>query len=499
MGLEIDIESAQGALSPETHRVRPDLRAIEGGRSLKRLVVAGRHSGRDAEVRRLLLGADLTAISVALLVAMLVLAGHPGEFLWGTLTLPAWVFVLKAYGLYDRDTKRISHGSVDDLPWIFHAILLGALLLIGFYRLTPPGGIELADLAAFCVIAIVLVAALRILARGFAASLLGPERVLLIGDGPQVVTLARKLASHPEYGVEPVGRIACATASPVGESGLPVLGRLDEFEDVVEAQAVERIVVAHEDYDDGRLFGLLCRCRELGVKLSVLPQLFDALGPSVELDDVEGVTVLGITPPVLPRSSRFLKRAMDVVGAGLMLVFTAPVLAIAAIAIKVDSPGPAFFRQTRIGREGRRFQLLKCRTMCADAEQLRAELLSKSKDPGWLHVDHDPRVTRVGRVLRRTSLDELPQLWNVLRGEMSLVGPRPIQEEEDRQLEGWRRTRIDLTPGLTGLWQVLGRANIPFEEMIKLDYLYVTNWSLWTDISLILRTLPAVLLRRGVN
>jgi exopolysaccharide biosynthesis polyprenyl glycosylphosphotransferase len=262
---------------------------------------------------------------------------------------------------------------------------------------------------------------------------------------------------------------------------------------------VERIVAAHEDYDDDRLFALLCRCRELGVKLSVLPQLFDALGPSVELDDVEGVTVLGISPPVLPRSSRFLKRAMDVLGAGLMLLLAAPVLAAIAIAIKLDSPGPVFFRQTRIGRYGRRFRLLKCRTMCADAEQQRAALLARSRDPGWLLIDDDPRITRVGRFLRHTSLDELPQLWNVLRGEMSLVGPRPIVEEEDRRLEGWRRTRIDLTPGITGLWQVLGRTSIPFEEMIKLDYLYVTNWSLWTDVSLMLRTLPAVLLRRGVN
>jgi lipopolysaccharide/colanic/teichoic acid biosynthesis glycosyltransferase len=137
--------------------------------------------------------------------------------------------------------------------------------------------------------------------------------------------------------------------------------------------------------------------------------------------------------------------------------------------------------------------------MVADAEARREELLAQSKDPGWLHLEHDPRVTRVGRLLRLSSLDELPQLWNVLKGEMSLVGPRPLAEAEDRQLEGWRRSRVDLTPGITGLWQVLGRTSIPFEEMIKLDYLYVTNWSLWTDIRLILRTLPVVLLRRGAN
>jgi lipopolysaccharide/colanic/teichoic acid biosynthesis glycosyltransferase len=157
------------------------------------------------------------------------------------------------------------------------------------------------------------------------------------------------------------------------------------------------------------------------------------------------------------------------------------------------------YRQERIGKGGRRFRMLKLRTMVVDAEARRAELLSQSKDPGWLHLEHDPRITRVGRVLRLASLDELPQLWNVLTGEMSLVGPRPLIASEDRMVDGWARGRVDLTPGLTGLWQVLGRTSIPFDEMIKLDYLYVTNWSLWGDIRLILRTLPVVLKRSGAN
>jgi exopolysaccharide biosynthesis polyprenyl glycosylphosphotransferase len=480
---------------------RSALRMLQGGRAREQCVVARQHSRRDSQVRRLLLAADLLAVALALIGATTILADHPGELVWGLALLPVWAVIFKAYGLYDRDTKRISHGTVDDLPWIFHATLLGTLLTLGLFRLTPLGSIALADLASFAVAALLLVVGFRVGARRLAAAALGPERVLLIGDGHQVGTLARKLRSHPEYCVEPVGLVLRGGQGWVGPARLPVLGRLGslDLERLVAVHEIERIVVAHEDYDDGRLFELLCRCRELGVKMSVLPQLFDALGPSVELDDVEGVTVLGISPPVLPRSSRFLKRVVDVFGASLLLVLAAPALAVAAIAIKFDSPGPVFFRQTRIGRGGRRFQLLKLRTMCADAEERRAELLAESRDPGWLLLDSDPRITRVGNFLRRSSIDELPQLWNVLRGEMSLVGPRPIVEDEDRQLLGWRRTRIDLTPGITGLWQVLGRTNIPFEEMIKLDYLYVTNWSLWSDFSLILRTLPAVLLRRGVN
>jgi lipopolysaccharide/colanic/teichoic acid biosynthesis glycosyltransferase len=170
-----------------------------------------------------------------------------------------------------------------------------------------------------------------------------------------------------------------------------------------------------------------------------------------------------------------------------------------AIAIKLDSRGPVFFRQDRVGRRGRSFTLLKFRTMVPDAEQKAEGLWEQSDDPNWLKLDNDPRVTRVGRFLRHTSLDELPQLLNVLRGDMSLVGPRPLIPLEDEQITGWSRTRLELAPGITGLWQVLGRTSIPFEEMIKLDCLYVTNWSMWMDLKLILRTVPAVVLRRGAN
>ncbi len=329
--------------------------------------------------------------------------------------------------------------------------------------------------------------------------MLAPEPVVLVGDAPELATLADKLDTHNQYGVKPVGPISLAPSESPGPG--PSGNELTdvELDDVVEHDGAERIVVAREDFEEDALFDLVCRARERGVKVSVLPQLFDALGPSVEIDDVEGTTVLGVNPPVLPRSSRFLKRTMDVAGAIALLVLSAPLFALIALAIKLDSRGPIFFRQERIGLWGRRFRVAKFRTMAVDAEQRREALLAESKDPGWLHLDHDPRVTRVGSFLRHWSLDELPQLWNVLTGEMSLVGPRPIIPSEDRQLDGWRRSRIDLTPGLTGLWQVLGRTSIPFEEMIRLDYLYVTNWSLWSDVRLMLRTVPAVVLRKGVN
>jgi exopolysaccharide biosynthesis polyprenyl glycosylphosphotransferase len=463
-------------------------------------VVSRRYAARDSAVRRLLAVSDLVAVTIAMGLSFLLVTSHPVEFVWGLVVLPLWIVVFMAYGLYGRDLKRISHQTLDDLPSIFHAVVVGCLLLLACYRFFPVEGIWLGPLAVFAVLAIVSVTALRALARRFAVSVLGPERVVLLGEGSEISVLARKLEANGRQGARSVGLIPLSgsEAGANGGSGKKTPA-LPDLSAMVSRHRVERIVVARKDFDGGALFELLNSARELGVKVSVLPQLFAALGPSVEIDDVGGIAVLGINPPVLSRSSRFVKRGMDIAGVVTLLILTAPLLAVIAIAIRLDSAGPVLFRQERIGLWGRRFRLLKFRTMTIDAELLRASLLAKSKDPGWLHLDDDPRVTRVGRLLRRSSLDELPQLWNVLKGEMSLVGPRPIVPSEDRQLDGWRRSRIDIAPGLTGLWQVMGRTSIPFEEMIRLDFLYVTNWTLWTDIRLVLRTVPAVLRRKGAN
>jgi len=235
------------------------------------------------------------------------------------------------------------------------------------------------------------------------------------------------------------------------------------------------------------------------VKVSVLPRGVNTMGPSMEIDDIEGVTVLGLNPLVLSRSSRVLKRSMDVAGASIGLLLLSPLMVFAAIVVKFTSPGPIFFRQIRIGRGGEPFTLYKFRTMVHDADSRTAELMAASQDPHWLKLEHDPRITWVGRFLRLFSIDELPQLWSVLVGKMSLVGPRPLSLADHEQIEIWARIRLDIAPGITGLWQVLGRTNIPFEEMIKLDCLYVTNWSLWMDLRLLIKTIPAVAQRRGAN
>lgn len=455
----------------------------------------------DTLRRRALAVADAVSILAALAGAFLI-GGRPhfgGRLLWGLVALPIMTVLFKAYGLYDRDMKRITHATVDDLPWLFHATLIGALTLWLYSRYAPMRKLDFVEVLAFGVLTIFITALARAGVRSAFDRFAGPEPALLIGEGRMANVLAAKLGAHPEYRAKIVGVLADHVDGDAATHGLPVLGPLERLDHVVAHHRVGRVIVTPGGIADRELEELLRRCRDLSLKVSLLPGLSDVLGPAVEVDDVEGVAVLGINPPWLPRSSRALKRIMDLVCSAAALALAAPLLALLTLAIKLDSRGPAFFVQERIGKGGRPFKLYKLRTMAADAEQRRELLLAHSSDPNWLMLDRDPRVTRLGRWLRRLSLDELPQLWNVVRGEMSLVGPRPLVAAEDERVHSWARGRLDLTPGMTGYWQVLGRTRIPFEEMVKLDYLYVMTWSLWTDMKLIIRTLPAMVTGRGAN
>ena len=469
------------------------------------LLVARGYGRRDWVLRRLLAICDAVCLVVALAVALALVGGARGhswdEYMhYGVITLPAWVVLFKLYGLYDRDTKRLGHSTLDDLPSLFQGLLLGCLLLWCWFVVVAPAKLAFAAILAFGGVAMVLVLTGRVIVRAGFVRVISPERVLLIGTGRTSSALIEKIRTKPSLRLHPIGMVSCG--EDTGQMlDLPRLGCLDDVDlrGLMLDERVGRVVIADAEVDGVRLLAVLRACKTAAVKVSLLPATFSALGPSVEVDDLQGLTLLGINPCVLSRSSRAAKRALDLLGAGVLAMFALPVLLVLAVVIRLDSPGPVFFRQERIGKEGCRFRLLKLRTMVVDAEARRAELLAESKDRGWLHLEHDPRITRVGRTLRRASLDELPQVWNVLKGDMSLVGPRPLIAEENRQVDEWARGRLDLTPGITGLWQVLGRSTIPFDEMVRLDYLYVTNWSLWGDVRLILRTLPAVLKRDRAN
>jgi exopolysaccharide biosynthesis polyprenyl glycosylphosphotransferase len=283
-----------------------------------------------------------------------------------------------------------------------------------------------------------------------------------------------------------------------------VLGSTDDLAEILATNDIDHVVLAFTaDHQAG--LDVVRVCNEMGVQVDIVPRLFEVVGSRAAVYSLEGTPLLGLTPPVLGASHRLAKRGMDIIGAVFGLVVLSPLFLACAIAIRLNSDGPIFFRQVRIGRGQKPFTIIKFRTMVADAEERKAEVAHLNAhfglgDARMFKIPDDPRITSVGAVLRKYSIDELPQLINVLRGEMSLVGPRPLIPHEHQYVNDWGLRRLDLTPGLTGLWQVFGRSEIPFSEMLVLDYLYVTNWTLWGDIKLVARTVPALMGRgRGAS
>jgi exopolysaccharide biosynthesis polyprenyl glycosylphosphotransferase len=408
------------------------------------------------------------------------------------------ILVSKAAGLYDRDEHVLRKTTLDEAPALLRVATLYALVIyLGKDVLVTDGPVTYEQVIGLWGILFVSMLVCRAAARQIARTLTKPERCLVLGDASAASLVGNKVAKSHAVKAEMIGFVPLEPAEE-GQGDPHRLGALDELDGIVREHRVDRVIIAPRSADSERLLGAIRLAKSLGVRVSVLPRLFEVVGSSVEFDDVDGVILLGVRSYGLTRSSQTLKRGLDLVGASIGLFVLAPLLAMITVAIRLNTPGPAFFRQPRVGRDDRHFEMLKFRTMVTGADEQKAELLARNEAEGLFKIADDPRMTPVGRFLRRTSLDELPQLVNVLKGDMSLVGPRPLVIEEDRRVEGWHRRRLALTPGMTGLWQILGPTRIPLHEMVKIDYLYGANWSLWLDIKILLRTVPHVLARRGL-
>ncbi len=459
-------------------------------------------------MRRMLLLSDLAGLALAFAGAQLMTSGHSYEGRVGATTevvlfvlaLPCWVVAAKLYGLYDRDEERADHSTADDVARVFHLVTVGTWLIVLVTYLTRLANPQMEKLATFWLLAVIAIPLARTAARSLCRRTVSyVQNTIIVGAGDVGQLAAKKLLRHPEYGINLVGFVdTFPKERDPGLEHLTILGTPDDLPWLVELLDVERVILAFSPARHEEELETIRMLNELDVQVDVVPRLFDVVGTNAEMHSIEGLPVLGLPPLRLSRSSRLLKRAVDVVGATALLVLLAPLFALVALAVTLDSRGRVFFRQVRMGSNGRSFRIRKFRTMVTDADE-RKDLvrhlnlhLAPGGDGRMFKVRHDPRVTRVGRILRRYSIDELPQLVNVLRGDMSLVGPRPLILEEDRHVEDWARHRLDLKPGMTGLWQVLGRSDIAFDEMVKLDYQYVTGWSLPGDLRLLFRTLPAV-------
>jgi exopolysaccharide biosynthesis polyprenyl glycosylphosphotransferase len=328
---------------------------------------------------------------------------------------------------------------------------------------------------------------------------IGVDRVLIVGAGEVGRTVMRNLIAQPELGYRLVGFLdddpikGCTDIGPIR-----ALGPVENLAEVVGNQQIDQVIITLPWQYHRKILRLMNDCERAGARPRVVPDLFQLSLGGVDVEAINGVPLISIKQTTLTGLNLAIKRVFDLTLASLALVLLSPLWLLIALAIKLDSPGPILFRQERAGRNGKPFTFYKFRSMTpgaeADMEKLRA---MNEADGPLFKIKDDPRVTNVGRFIRRTSLDELPQLINVFRGDMSLVGPRPGLPSEVAQYQEWHRKRLEILPGLTGLWQVSGRSDLSFDEMVMLDIYYGENWSLGADLRILLRTVPQVLFGDG--
>jgi exopolysaccharide biosynthesis polyprenyl glycosylphosphotransferase len=460
-------------------------------------------------VRRALLAADLTSLFLAFALAKLIVSGGPGEepglqFALLALMLPIWVVAAKLYGLYERDEEHVDHSTVDEVVGVFHLVTLGAWCYFVAAWAAGVGDPHVARLVTFWLLAAVLVVAGRGVARAAARrSPMYLQNTIIIGAGHIGQLAARKLLQHPEYGINLVGFVDAHPRPRRPElDHLALVGPPERISEIIRLLDIERVIIAFSEADHEELLKTIRELRKFDLQIDVVPRLFEIVGPKAGIHAFEGLSLVGLTPARISPSSRLLKSALDYVVALTMLILLAPVMALAALAIRLDSPGPVLFRQRRLGRDMRPFTVLKFRTMRVDTDQEEhrryiESIATSQASPngnGLYKLDRSDSVTRVGRILRKTSLDELPQLLNVLAGEMSLVGPRPCLDYETEEFAEHHFERFLMPPGLTGLWQVTARAKSTFAEALDMDVEYVRGWSLSLDLHLLLKT-PFSLIR----
>jgi exopolysaccharide biosynthesis polyprenyl glycosylphosphotransferase len=474
-------------------------------------------------VSRMLLLADTAGLSLAFVLSQLLWSGPPaepgavtvsGELLVFAATLPIWTAAAKVYGLYDNDDERADHSTADDLIRVFHLITVGTWLLFvaaqAFGFIQP----ELGRLVLFWALAVTLISFLRGGARTLCRRRLHYlQNTLIVGAGSVGQFVARKLLFHGEYGVNLVGFVDADPRDLDPDlMGLRILGTAEDLPVLVRLFDVERVIFAFSNETESDTLELAEEIKHLDVQVDIVPRLYETVGPNATIHTIEGLPLIGLPSAAPTRSSLAVKRLIDIVSCFAGVVVLAPVLALIALAIKIDSRGPIFYRHERVGRGGRPFQLLKFRSMQLEhcrgdayggegAEEAFRALIDdperRQEFEQTFKLKADPRVTRVGRILRSTSLDELPQLLNVLRGDMSLVGPRPITAGEVERYGRKASSLLAVKPGITGYWQINGRASLDYDDRVRLDTAYVTSWSLQLDWQILTKTLRALLSRSG--
>jgi exopolysaccharide biosynthesis polyprenyl glycosylphosphotransferase len=444
--------------------------------------------------------ADAIAISTALFVASIIRFEIMGEApaaeldytLLIAIAVPVELALFWVYGLYE---PRQVLGPVNEFKQVFHGVVAGVVLM---FLSDSALNLQLSRGWAFLGgERLVLRKALHFMRRRGGDM----TRTIVLGTNHEALTMARTLEREKWLGYQILGFVD--DDGPTGDELVDqarVIGKTSEIRELIEEQHVGLVLVAATAFEAGRLNRLFWELQSMDVDLQITSGTLDLMASRMIIQSVAGVPLLYVRRTGMDRTQRTLKRAIDVLGSFFGLILLSPLLLFIGLWIKKDSEGGAFFKQVRVGREGRLFKCWKFRTMVKDAEEKRAELEHLSEGPGLLFkLKEDPRITKAGGFLRRYSLDELPQLWNVLRGDMSLVGPRPALPAEVEQYDDWVRNRLQVKPGLTGLWQVSGRTETSFSDYVRYDLFYIQNWSLSLDLWVLWRTLRAVLTAEGAH
>ena len=455
---------------------------------------------RGAVLARMLVFGDGLAAALASALAVLIVGfSHWDGLMFVAGTVLLWPASAFSIGLYRGDQLSVWASAVPEMPRGFVAILLITWPLFGIAAATSIHDPVFLTFLTVTGLAVFGGVSRTIVRAGLHRDEDLRQRTLILGSGVVAGQVVEKLANNSQFGLVPIG-IVDDDVYNVGSPDLPWLGRFADLKEIIEKQQADRVIIAFSRASHEEFLECIRACRDAGVAVDVIPRLFEFLDGVRALDQVGGLPLLSIGTPTLTSVSMAAKRTLDVAGSLALLTVLSPLMIAIAIAIKVESRGPIFFRQPRAGRSRTSFRLIKFRSMYVDAEERKADLaeMNEAGDGVMFKIREDPRVTKVGHFIRRFSLDELPQLFNVLVGEMSLVGPRPlIFPETDALDEGWHQRRLELRPGLTGPWQVYGRSQSPFQEMVRFDYQYVAGWSLARDIEILLATIPAVFSGRG--
>jgi exopolysaccharide biosynthesis polyprenyl glycosylphosphotransferase len=439
--------------------------------------------------------ADTLAIVVGVLVVDQWNSLNGGETIWALLAIPIWILIAKIDNLYDRDSRRIRHSTLDELPEL---LATAAITIAAAWAITGLLDAHLTSsvMVVIGTVAFFLAILLRSMVRWLYRRIAAPERTLVIGSGPKARLVANRLRVQGGDHLELVGYLGESEGEVAGpaSAGAHYFGPPEELAVIADEQRVNRVVIADDELSARAVSEIIGACRSSRVSVTMVPANQAVLGPGTELNRIAEVPMLDFQFGDPPRSTMAIKRTMDLLVSVSMLTLTAPLLALAALAIKIDSRGPVFFRQVRVGRDEVTFTMYKLRTMIADAEEQLDSLidLDALEEPAF-KIANDPRVTRVGRLLRRSSFDEVPQFINVLKGDMSLVGPRPEEEAVVALYDERQRQRLRVKPGLTGPMQVAGRGGLTFEERLALERDYVDNLTITGDIRILLRTPRAVI------